>query len=141
MTPDLVALGRRAVACKAWLPLAGMLSLPDERGRWFRVVDKSAGAPPAYLRSEQVGGPVLRQLAPAPDELLPDLSDAATQGAVLALAVEAWYGAPPLLRWLTDGEGWLHTGTTERGAAALVAALASALEAAPESALRPGNGE
>ena len=88
MTPALEALGRRAVACKGWRWLPGMLAW--EAGRDVRLVGDSD-----VRRVQGVGMPLL-MACPAyePDAfvcgLLPDLSDPATLGAVLALVREAW---------------------------------------------------
>lgn len=131
MTHALEALGRRAVACKGWRWLSGMLA---------------ADAGPAYPLSPQRLG---QQFARPSDgrTWLPDLSDPATLGCLLALVREAWEGkhtthagrvygtaitgtrweACERIGWVVADDGGLGVfgrGATE--AEALVAALAAA---------------
>jgi len=70
-------LGRRAVACKAWRLVEGMLTLSD--GRVLEV------SPDGWPRFE--GDDVFTEPAHASP---PDLRDAATLGTLLALVREAW---------------------------------------------------
>ena len=130
-------LGRRAVACKGWRWMPGMLAR-YEATAWCRVTEaNSIGCPPRYR-------------PPNPRQAWPDLRDPATLGCVLALVREAW---PNVVIWvardcavdplddteymLDDVEGWtvcggcgddyigcFGSGKTE--AAALVAALEAA---------------
>ena len=85
MTPDLEALARRAVACAEWRWMPGMLVVGSTRfGDWpFRICDLSR----MNLRDDPGA--------------LPDLSDAATIGCVVAVVREAW--REPSELW----EGWV----------------------------------
>lgn len=121
MTPELQALARRAVACKHWRWLPGMLSIETD--------DTSAyGTYPCRVR---------RYPYPANTrDPIPDLSDPATLGCLLALVREAW---ATQVAWVEPG----HDGLWEAciyvsGKARIVesydseaAALVAALEAAP----------
>jgi len=123
MTDDLQELGRRAVACRAWRWTDGMRALDGDRRCGYRLTENSGlpGHP----------DPVVD------DSWLPDLSDAATLGCLLALVREAW-GDPTLCviydhddrewyigRWEDGGIALRSFGPTEREA------LVAALEAAP----------
>lgn len=129
-------LARRAVACPRWRWLPGMLTTT---GYLITVADPSGAAGvqaddwwPKARGLEQWSG-----LAPwARGEILPDLTDPATVGALLALVREAW-GCPHLSvvgtseDWRIDAAGGpvgirdLHSYPSE------AAALVAALEAAP----------
>jgi hypothetical protein len=105
-------LGQRAVACKGWQWLPGMRAEGRRgmSGAWFRVEE---GLP---------------RLTGEWSEAVPDLTDPATLGCLLALVREAW-GRPGVVCTClpSDAFGWLccgEYGPTE--AEALVAALESA---------------
>jgi len=91
------ALARRAVACKGWRWLRGMLRHDDYRylggGVWARWSDTAAVVTALHM----------------PDQL-PDLTDPATLGCLLALVREAW-GNPTATTAVTrmgDGSrGWV----------------------------------
>lgn len=77
MSPVAIALARRAVACPRWAWRPGM--------RYFRWSDAA----------QRWGPGRLTESSPEPlgqGEALPDLSDPATVGALLALVREAWSG-------------------------------------------------
>lgn len=121
MTPDLLELGKRAVACKRWRWLPGMLTLP------FR--ESGPNSPvchPAWRVIYEGGcGPFAN---PDNNDAPPDLTDAATLGCLLALVREAW--ADPRIHVvpynpLTEPPKCVVTGKTE------AEALVAALEAAP----------
>jgi hypothetical protein len=77
MTEHMIALARRAVACKGWRWLRGMLRHDDYRyvgsGVWARWSDTASVMTALHM----------------PDQL-PDLTDPATRGCLLALVREAW---------------------------------------------------
>ena len=112
VNPDL-ELARRAVACKHWRWMPGMV----------------AGGGGRRVRSKRTGGPPYKGA-------IPDLTDPATLGCLLALVREAC--GDPWIRVEPGSRGWycIHSrppagggipGNGETEAAALVAAL----EAAP----------
>ena len=125
MTDEMIDLGRRAVACKGWRWMPGMLAT-------------HSGHKPARVLSVQSDEyePPMLEIAWAwndgdgvhPRGWLPDLTAPATIGCLLALVREAW-GAPQFFPDLTnvgfrvfdDGDFY----PTE------AAALVAALEAAP----------
>jgi hypothetical protein len=122
MNADMLDLARRAVACNGWRWMPGMLVVGSQRhGEWpFRVCHLSA----LTLRDD-LGA-------------LPDFTDPATLGCLLALVREAW--GDPSLSVLFDHDGckW-RVGRWEDDGLALrcrpadteAEALVAALEAAP----------
>lgn len=132
MTEEQIALAKRAVACNGWRFMGGML-VSDAIGKQ-RIYDDVAGEP--YWST---------------DGWLPDLTDPATQGCLLALVREALnvptahvlpsFGAWYIERDAQDGSEdseWLHVdGVWGCGSAAIIEAkaeaeaLVAALEAAP----------
>ena len=159
MSTELEALARRAVACKHWRWMPGMLVMSDPTavprvigspiwpsdlrarvtsavlGRWFGVGEFCVDHPDA--EHETMSGDDL------PDTL-PDLSDPATMGCLLALVREAW-GSPSAyaMPWgispqRQTPEGWSMMvrpddtlPTAKLSAPTEAAALVAALEAAP----------
>ncbi len=118
MTEELQDLGRRAVACKHWRCLPGVLA---DDGHRLSAVDCDGLHPEAY-------------------GVTPDFSDPATRGCLLELVRDAW--GDLYIYVLNCGEGWFTVcspaadggkwlsgvpidGPTE------AAALVAALEAAP----------
>ena len=79
-----IELGRRAVACRGWRWLPGMLTMPDCDGRTWRF----ASIPPDVLCTVQESGRRLRHGCRRAG-LVPDLRDPATVGCLLALVREA----------------------------------------------------
>lgn len=144
MTEEQTALARRAVACKGWRRMEGMLTTEGYRvlATWRDTLTVAKGTF-VYTLIEREGGwlwhwydPAVRDFAE--DEsgaLLPDLQDPATLGCLLALVREAW-GDPRTVVVPLSGGRWgvaipnvlrqspTHKGDTE--AEALVAALESA---------------
>ena len=84
MTDDMIALSKRAVACKNWRWMPGM--------RWWTDDDRGRldDYQPEYMARST--------------DALPDLTDAATVGCLLALVREAW-GDPSLCVVLDTSDG------------------------------------
>ena len=134
MTPDLAALGWRAVACRGWEWRPGMAC-------WVATYDGSTMSRPWRERIDE-GESEPRAVRREGCALLgPDLSDGPTRGALLDLVREAWGGdvcTGPLFvvgigfRWTLVG---LHRASMAearaRGWATEAEALVAALEAAP----------
>lgn len=77
MTPELEALARRAVACPRWRWMGGM--------RW--IDNRPAPLEPIALRVADIRP---RDGSDVPRHALPDLTDPATLGCLLALVRESW---------------------------------------------------
>jgi hypothetical protein len=118
MTEEQIALAKRAVACKGWRWMDGMRALDGDGACGFRLTENS-GLP---------GHP-----APVVDDAwLPDLTDPATLGCLLALVREAWEDHTIVAKADPEEDMWyvvtrLGAAWSETEAASLVAAL----EAAP----------
>lgn len=112
MTDEQKALSRRAVACKGWRWMPGMLAHFEHDGRYTRV-----SMPDAWFSTTA----------------LPDLSDPATLGCLLALVREA-YG-PRCYTQACGGFWTVQNEDTEywwgKNCVYEVEALVAALEAAP----------
>lgn len=120
---SLADLGRRAVACKHWRWMPGMLV-----GGW--VID---GACPHQWANGNPWRQERNNIIILPDEL-PDLSDPATLGCLLHLVREAWGVERAVVWWNEHDQGWVadvrprnFVFVRDSEAHALVAAL----EAAP----------
>jgi hypothetical protein len=133
MTDEMIALARRAGACKGWRWMPGMahvgdervVSFDDDRIVWFDVTKLRHSISDADPRDHL--GPIY----------LPDLSDPATLGCLLALVREAW-GDRYASVWCdtqfsTWEDRWVYSvdGTTKTGFSTEAEALVYALEAAP----------
>lgn len=79
-------LGRRAKAAPGYREILGMLSLPDQHGRTFRLL--------APRKWTQESGPVLR-CGPDVAGLVPDLSDHATLWALVGGVIVDGYALVP----------------------------------------------
>jgi len=91
MESDKIELGRRAVACRGWRLTPGMLT--DEGRRVMCVWPDDLGIKWSHLLDNRV----VRDA-----DALPDLTDAATLGCLLALVREAWESPKANLSWVTD---------------------------------------
>jgi len=128
MTDEMIALSRRAVACRGWRWMAGMLSHHGERQLWCSETEREWSSP-----SFSEAAMDWRRARFAGSRELPDLADPATLGCLLALVREAWNDQRAYMRagfgweWITDYcvEKWPPGGETE------AEALVAALEAAP----------
>ena len=101
MTPDLVALARRAVACKAFAWAPGMAAV-DGNGWVWRLGEDGFWR---HARGLYNGREYEPNLDP-PRDAIPDLSDACTLGGLLSLVREAW--GEPLLYAVPVGDGlWM----------------------------------
>ena len=124
---DIAALARRAVACKGWRWMAGMLTHDGYRMIWCSETEREWAGP-----SFSEAGMAWRYARIHGESSLPDLTDPATLGCLLALVREAW-GQPELFCSRSIGLGWgvydfiddVGLGHTE------AEALVAALEAAP----------
>ena len=123
MTPEVEALARRAVACPRWRWMGGM--------RW--IDNRPPPLEPIALR---VADNRPRDGWDVPRHVLPDLTDPATLGCLLALVRKAWWDPYLVVRWsghdwrVVRTDGSVSCWTVARGATE-AEALIAALEAAP----------
>jgi hypothetical protein len=133
MTDDMIRLGMRAVECKGWKWLPGMLYQYREESDEVTVPTKHYWCDPTRVRDNDPDTP-----ACSGGLSVPDLTDPATVGCLLALVREAWGDSEMHMTLGAKGWVWLtgesrvydvvmpiNAGATE--AEALVAALESAL--------------
>ena len=133
MTEAQVGLAKRALACKGWRWLPGMRT--DSKFARVVAVDSDTGVSCASEEGATEDDCYAVWLDGVP--VLPDLTDPATMGCLLALAREAW-GMPTGITvtyssdeglWGVSWSGATHGGCCGRGETegeALVAALESA---------------
>lgn len=122
MTDDMIEISKRAVACRGWRWMPGMLAV-------------EVAGPGMSLTG---GRPVrVDECWHAVNVWRPDLTDAATLGCLLALVREAW-GDPTLCVVLDTSDGRWCVGRWEdglamrgRGGVTEAEALVAALEGAP----------
>ena len=104
MTPDLVVLGRRAVACRVWEWRPGMqINTFDANLPSWRIVQRDRTGKPAWLAYAPSGVDYLLTDTEMAADWLPDLSDAATLGCLLALVREAWQPREEFRSWMSVG--------------------------------------
>ena len=127
MTDEQKALSRRAVACKGWRWMPGMLDPSGRRAMWVYPED-------GIITWSHIPENCIDRDADA----LPDLTDPATLGCLLALVRAAW-GMPTGIAvtyssdeglWGVSWSGATHGGWCGRGKTE-AEALVAALEAAP----------
>jgi len=116
MTEEQIALARRAVACKSWRWMRGM---SNDRGQTIDCVDLISGK--AYCGEWDTDMTAL-----------PDLTDPATLGCLLALVREAFGSTTVFALWSADRQSWIvKYGRALVEAKTEAEALVAALEAAP----------
>jgi hypothetical protein len=132
---DIASLARRAVACKGWRWMPGMLTTQSERVVCANSDYWGARLWVSLLGSDSAGGVFVRSFCDSSGSCLPELTDPATLGCLLALVREAYADAritvvPRGARvWAVVYPGWLHMKAIAMGkteAEALIAALESA---------------
>ena len=135
MSPAALDLARRAVACKRWRWAPGMLSRcsTDTRRavyRWLVGLDARHYGLVCIVQDKH-GRPCrnVATLQPGPDDL-PDLTDQATLGCLLALVREAYDQPLACCRYVEANPAFWHINTGHVGATE-AEALVAALEAAP----------
>ena len=127
MTDDLIKLGQRAVACKGWRWMPGMLAAldgidGDYRARVCRVDNGRFWSDATTLPYDLTS-------------YVPDLSDPATLGCLLALVREAWESPKANISWVTDDKCMVVFDTGHAQRFLLASTEAEALVAALEAAL------
>jgi hypothetical protein len=138
MTEEQIALARRAVACKGWRWMRGMLTHDGYLMTWCSDTERE-WAGPQFSKD----GMAWRYARINGDPKLPDLTDPATLGCLLALVREAWEprrGTDHIASTVHTSTGWgvgARVGSECFAAIILPAfsseaeALVAALEAAP----------
>lgn len=129
-------LAQRAVACKGWRWMPGMLVTGHGRivGDGLHVVDQMRDLEHTWLTDESMFDPLIERTS------APDLTDPATMGCLLALVREAWPGMCVSIEDVSCGHQDVYEVhiTTKRGTLMHFSAgpclggrLVAALEAAP----------
>ena len=126
MTDDLIALARRAVACKNWRWMPGMRTLDA-----MRVIHDPDRWPDRPCAIREGGWVDTAPPRPLKDDL-PDLADAATLGCLLTLVREAWGARPAsMVNERTDRWAMFFLGGPVVHGPTEAEALVAALEGAP----------
>ena len=134
MTDDFIKLGKRAVSCRGWQWMPGMRTLDA-----MRVIHDPDRWPDRPCAIREGGWVDTAPPRPLKDDL-PDLSDPATLGCLLALVRRAWSDecAHMMPQSMSGGGGWDFwacppgDGNCPRGVGQTEAeALVAALEGAP----------
>ena len=132
MTEAQTALSRRAVACKGWCWLPGMRTTKGERVVGASREYFGARLWVSLLGSDSAGGVFVRSFCDSSGSCLPDLTDPATLGCLLALVREA-HGQTTLSPVSGGKRRWFLAdyGTTALQGESEAELLVAALEAAP----------
>lgn len=115
MTPELFDLARRAVACKRWRWMPGMLACGPGWLDMARICDVDCDGTPAlweyrgYARGPWAASSRADNSAWEYSEAVPELGDEATLGCLLSLVREAWADptASTAATRESDGIGWV----------------------------------
>ena len=148
MSEEQIALARRAVACKGWRWLPGMLALPCSsdrtgvRGVHVRVVHVYEGDGIAVWGDISGVHGSWEEWRWREEGRLPDLQDPATMGCLLALVRETWGDECAGTAYDEFADGWFWKSRVRDGDGGNVCilgrfrheaeALVAALEAAPK---------
>jgi len=132
-------LARRAVACDGWRLMAGM-ALVDGEGTVYTLAPRLARYFPEYTRGRDLvyrtGPKAAHKRRPMPGDILPDLTDPATLGCLLALVREKWLGSEAYAYRLdadSNGPRWVVGDTATDVLAGPFSTEAEALVAALEA--------
>lgn len=88
MSIDHIQLGRRALDCKGWRWMPGMA--------YFR-----------FGKSHRIHSDILSSGGRYDETCVPDLTDPATLGCLLALVREAWFAEPGTVCWTEHKRKWV----------------------------------
>ena len=122
-------LAKRAVACKHWRLLPGMMT--EKHGRVHDVGDGMIlvqSKPTAYMDNS------IRLSWQGASQAIPDFSDPLTAAGVLVLVREAWNTQQVTLRVFDDESAWIECalpGQWKKAGDSVAEALIAALEEAP----------
>ena len=108
MSDEMTALSRRAVACKGWRWMGGMLRCSPVLEKAYFKWEPDV-MPTERVRDEDPFTDADQRWSNASNawvQMLPDLADAATIGCLLALVREAWAAPRALVRLSANGKSF-----------------------------------